>query len=111
MVLLELCSGIVCVDTVLICSLRKIKINEQELKTRQLKVPNERWQNNEVRKRPLIRKITKRWFDRQVRSFKLQNTIILRLAGSFKVYKSVDSNFRMKHYIVCATNQILRMRK
>jgi len=42
MVLLELCSGIVCVDTVLICSLRKIKINEQELKTRQLKVPNER---------------------------------------------------------------------
>ena len=42
MALIELCSGFVCVNTVLTCSLRKIKIIEQELNTMQLKVLNER---------------------------------------------------------------------
>ena len=40
MVLLELCFGFVCVKTALTCSLRKIKINQQELNTRQLKALN-----------------------------------------------------------------------
>jgi hypothetical protein len=44
-------------------------------------------------------------------ALKLENNIFNRLAGPFKVYKIIDSNFRMKRHIVCSTNQMLRMRK
>lgn len=112
-VLIELCFGFVCVKTALTCSLQKIKINKQELNTRKLKALNERWQNNEIKKKTLDQKnYNALGWSTKSGALKVENNIFNRLSGSFKVFKKiVDSNFRMKRHTVCSTKQILRMAK